>query len=143
MRSRRVVRALGPFVLAAALALVIDLLAKITSWNSTWTFALAGFGAGLLLILGTPFAFGFRPALQHIDPVLAHEAAVPAEDRYSAPAPSESDLLVGFADGLDEGELSADDPGRLTAGGAAPPSTPGYKLRADLVDVGHITGAPA
>jgi hypothetical protein len=57
MKSRAI-RSIGPFVAAVALALVIDTLAKATSWDAGWTYALAGFGAALLLLVGTPFAFG-------------------------------------------------------------------------------------
>jgi hypothetical protein len=60
MTRRSITRAVAPFLGAVALALVIDVLAKTTAWASGWTYAFAGFGAALLLIFGTPFAFG-RP----------------------------------------------------------------------------------
>jgi len=58
MRRSRAIRYIAPFAAAVGLALVIDVLAKTTSWSASWTYALAGFGAALLLVLGTPFAFG-------------------------------------------------------------------------------------
>jgi hypothetical protein len=138
MRSR-VIRVVGPFAAAIGLALVVDVAASATSWSANWTFALAGFAAAVLLLFGTPFAFGFRLRLEPevVEDVVVDEPAVRAEHRYRPPTPTESDLVLVFAERLDEADLVGDDPSGNPAGRAVQPRTFPMKVRANLIEVGH------
>jgi len=131
-----------------ASGVAVGLAARVLGLSEGATDALAGAALGLLAGFGAPYAFGVGRAVADsalgraggkiVNEVVPDESAVRAEYGDTAPSAAESDLLVCLPDGLDEDEFTADGPRGDVARGTTAPGSHGLKLRAQLIDIGHI-----
>jgi hypothetical protein len=64
MSHNRFLREIAPIAAAAAAAFLIELAAQTTGWAAGWTYALAGVAATCLVLVGVPFALGYRVSVE-------------------------------------------------------------------------------
>jgi hypothetical protein len=80
--KRQILHVLIPAAGAIVAAFLIELGAQTTGWAAAWTYVLAGLVVGFLVIIGVPFALGYRFAIEPIEvaslPAAAADLSAPA-----------------------------------------------------------------